>query len=416
MQFSAARNSNPESFSPFFLAGQERSQTAMAGPGFPLCRMDFLGASHGFPKVWPPISHITFASPKAGLILGDSPASETLEQTEALFFSLGFLAIPGAVAAVWDLLKYTPIPGLCSLLVCVGPVSLTGLGQALGWCYRWQSRRQKRLRPGESRETDVDLLWAFGAEQNICVTSPSVTTTQWHKMQGLRASSCPCFDQGYFWAGFKCPGPTWALQQGEGLSSSLLIHPYALLVLPCAELNVFSSLSCSVPHEEFCPGNITFFFAISIFWEIFWIFFYTCTCLHSSSLWQRICIGGDPYSSGWLLFLSAFRSRGVYIIKQGIFLVYWAFPVVLSTVWRISGSNCSGSCRRAEAAVLQDVLPRRDKFPFSFHRKPRPRHGNPRIRVLRRTRNVGKKFPTMFHGGRKEKVVFLPLHLPKTHK
>lgn len=32
------------------------------------------GASHGFPKVWPPISHITSAFPKAGLILGDSPA------------------------------------------------------------------------------------------------------------------------------------------------------------------------------------------------------------------------------------------------------------------------------------------------------------------------------------------------------
>lgn len=48
--FSAARNSNPECFSHFFLAGQGKNQTAMAGPGFPLCRMGFLGASLGFPK------------------------------------------------------------------------------------------------------------------------------------------------------------------------------------------------------------------------------------------------------------------------------------------------------------------------------------------------------------------------------
>lgn len=29
----------------------------------------------------------------------------------------------------------------------------------------------------------------------------------------------------------------------------------------------------------------------------------------------------------------------------------------------------------------------------AFPRKPRSRHGNPRVRVLQRTRNVGKKFP-----------------------
>lgn len=168
-------------------------------------------------------------------------------------------------------------------------------------------------------------------------------------MQGLGTSSCPCCDLGYFWAGFcvqGAPGPYSRRKVCHPLclcSRSILIH---CLFCPVQNLMSSLSLSCSLPHEEIRPGNIAFFFAMSIFLRNFLDFFYSCTCLHSSSLWQTSCIGGDLCSWGWFLFLSAFRSRGVYIIKQGIFFVYWAFPVVLSIGWRISGSNCSGSLQK----------------------------------------------------------------------
>lgn len=176
-------------------------------------------------------------------------------------------------------------------------------------------------------------------------------------MQVLGASSCSCFDLGYFWAGFCVQGPlwscgrgAWALQQGEGLSPSLLVqssHPYPLLVFPCAELNVFSTFELCSSTWRVLPWQRHIFLCNEHFFEKFSGFFYSCTCLHSSSLWQTSCIGGDLCSWGWFLFSSAFSSTGVYIIKRGIFLVYWVFPVVLSIGWRISGSDCSGSLQKS---------------------------------------------------------------------
>lgn len=130
--------------------------------------------------------------------------------------------------------------------------------------------------------------------------------------------------------------------------SACAVDPSLSFCLFCPVQNLMSShsLSCSVPHEEFRPGNLAFFLAMSIYLRHFLDFFNSCTCLHSSSLWQTSCVGGDPCSSGWFLFSSAFRSRGVYIINQGIVLVYWAFPVVLSIGWRISGSDSSGSLQK----------------------------------------------------------------------
>lgn len=182
-------------------------------------------------------------------------------------------------------------------------------------------------------------------------------------MQSLGASSCPCFDQGYFWAVFCVQLALTAGGRYVILSVHVVNLSLPLLVCPVQNLVSPHPLSCSVPHEEFHPGNISFSLQWAFFWEIFWIFFYSCTCLHSSSLWRTSCIGGDPCSSGWFLFLSAFRSRGVYIIKQDIFLVCWAFPVVLSIGWRVSGSNCCGSLQKGwgssapERAALQGQVP-----------------------------------------------------------
>lgn len=224
---------------------------------------------------------------------------------------------------------------------------------------------------GEQRNWCWSALDLWG-RTNICVTSPSVTI-QWHEMQGLGASNCPCFDLGYFGAGFCIQGPlwscgtgAWALEQGEGVSPSLLVHLirlYPLLVLSCTELNVFSSFKLFSSTWRVLPWQHRIFLCNEHFFEKFSGFFYSCTCLHSSSLWQTSCIGGDPCSWGWFLFLFAFRSRRVYIIKQGIFLVYWAFPVVLSIGWRISGSDCPGSlqkgwgCSASGRAALQGQVP-----------------------------------------------------------
>lgn len=60
-----------------------------------------------------------------------SSASEELEQAEAPFFSLGFLSIPAAIAAVCDLLKDTPHPRpLLSVCLCDSCVT-TGPGMVL---------------------------------------------------------------------------------------------------------------------------------------------------------------------------------------------------------------------------------------------------------------------------------------------
>lgn len=80
----------------------------------------------------PAISHIKSAFPKVPGRLSSS-ASEELEQTEAPFFSLGFLAIPAAIAAVCDLLKDTPHPRpllpvcLCGSCVTEGPWPSPGM-------------------------------------------------------------------------------------------------------------------------------------------------------------------------------------------------------------------------------------------------------------------------------------------------
>lgn len=53
-------------------------------------------------------------------------------------------------------------------------------------------------------------------------------------------------------------------------SQAILIH---CLFFPVQNLMSSQPLSCAVPHEEFCPGNITFFFAMSIFLRNFLDFF-----------------------------------------------------------------------------------------------------------------------------------------------
>lgn len=166
VHFLAARNTNPECFSHFLLAGQGRSQSAMAGPGFPLCRMGFLGVSHGFPKVWPPISHIISAFPKAGLIMGDtSSASEKLEQTEPPFFSLGFLAIPAAVAGVWDLLKDTPLFSACLCGSCVTNRPWPSPGVVLQMTKQETEKAQARGEQGNWCWSALDL---WGRTKHLC--------------------------------------------------------------------------------------------------------------------------------------------------------------------------------------------------------------------------------------------------------
>lgn len=88
---------------------------------------------------------------------------------------------------------------------------------------------------------------------------------------------------GLFLSWFLCPGPSGAVAGEPGpysrgkvchplcsCSQAILIH---CLFFPVQNLMSSQPLSCAVPHEEFCPGNITFFFAMSIFLRNFLDFF-----------------------------------------------------------------------------------------------------------------------------------------------
>lgn len=213
------------------------------------------------------------------------------------------MAIPAGIAAVCDLLKDAPRPRpllsacLCGSCVTNGPWPSPGIILQMDRAGDGKGSAQGRV--------EKLVLICFGPlGQNKTSVSPAL-------LSPLSDTKCK------FWRPLFVLALTWVISElvfvsrahfgalsGEPgpYSRGKVCHPVcscsrAVLIhcLFCPVQNLMSShpSSCAVPHEEFRPGNITFFFAMSIFLRNFLDFFYSCTCLHSSSLWQTSCVGGD---------------------------------------------------------------------------------------------------------------------------